>query len=122
MESGYDAWTNGFAPVIAGEAFPEFAVEFANGLRDMPPKIAIQIARFIFESDFRHILPAIDVPTVIIQPNEDPAVPIAVGEYLQNNLKNSVLHVIKARGHLPHLTAPYAVLHCLKDGQSSGSR
>jgi sigma-B regulation protein RsbQ len=113
MHSGYESWANGFAPIIVGEPLPEYVREFTAGLLNMPVEVAIQTAKFIFQSDFRHILPEIDVPTVLIQPKNDPAVPVAVGEFLKDQLRNSTLDVIDARGHLPHLTAPYAVLHCL---------
>ncbi|WP_114096241.1 alpha/beta fold hydrolase [Thalassospira profundimaris] len=113
MHSGYEAWANGFAPIIVGEPLPEFVLEFTAGLLNMPADVAIQTARFIFQSDFRHLLAEISVPTVVIQPKNDPAVPIEVGSYLKAHLRNAVLEIIEARGHLPHLTAPYAVLHCL---------
>ena len=113
MHSGYESWATGFAPIIVGEPLPEYIREFTAGLLSMPADVAIQTARFIFQSDFRHILSDIRVPTLLIQPKYDPAVPVEVGEYLRNHLVNSRLDIIDARGHLPHLTAPYAVLHCL---------
>lgn len=115
MESGYEAWANGFAPVIVGDEFPKFVHEFSAGLIAMPPPVALQIARFIFQSDFRHILPKVATPTTIIQPNQDPAVPVEVGHYLKDNLDNSALYIIDSKGHLPHLTAPDEVLRCLAD-------
>lgn len=114
MQSGYEDWANGFAPIIVGEPLPEFVREFTVGLLQMPADVAIQIARFIFQSDLRHLLTDIAVPTMIIQPNHDLAVPVEVGQYLDARLPNSMLEIIEARGHLPHLTAPYAVLYCLQ--------
>jgi pimeloyl-ACP methyl ester carboxylesterase len=115
MEAGYEDWANGFAPVIVGDEFPLFVREFASSLLDMPTQTALKIARFIFQSDFRDILPKIKIPTTIIQPARDPAVPLEVGHYLNAKLANSTLHIINSYGHLPQLTAPYEVLYCLKE-------
>jgi sigma-B regulation protein RsbQ len=114
MEASYEGWANGFAPVVVGDDFPDFIGEFVAGLMDMPPATAIQIARFIFQSDMREMLPDITVPVTIIQPRNDAAVPMAVGAYLHEKLPNSTLAVIDSKGHLPHLTAPYEVLHCMR--------
>ena len=114
MEGSYKSWANGFAPVIVGDEFPDFVLEFAAGLLEMPMPVALQTAKFIFESDYRSILPDISVPTVVIQPRNDLAVPVAVGEYLQAHLPHAELHIIESHGHLPHLTVPQQVLHCLR--------
>ncbi|PKR58774.1 alpha/beta hydrolase [Thalassospira lohafexi] len=114
MEGNFEAWANGFAPLIVGESFPAFIREFTSGLLQMPAPIALQTAKFIFQSDFRNLLTDITVPTVLIQPNSDLAVPIDVGRYLHEKLAKSDLHILDSTGHMPHLTAPYAVLHHLR--------
>ncbi|MEQ8390933.1 MAG: alpha/beta hydrolase [Thalassospira sp.] len=114
MENNFEAWANGFAPMIVGESSPAFVLEFTAGLLQMPQKVALQTAKFIFQSDFRALLPEISTPCVVIQPKRDPAVPVKVGQYLHEKLQTSDLHVIDSSGHLPHLTAPYAVLAHLR--------
>jgi pimeloyl-ACP methyl ester carboxylesterase len=113
MEANYQTWSEGFAPAMAGEKFPETIEEFVSGLREMRPDIAVITARFIFQSDFRNLLPDIRVPVVAIQPMRDMAVPVEVGHYLQAQIPDCQLELIDTDGHLPHLTYPEEVLRTL---------
>jgi sigma-B regulation protein RsbQ len=49
------------------------------------------------------------VPTVILQTTVDRAVPMAAAEFLRAHIPGSVLDILDAEGHLPHLTAPDVV-------------
>jgi sigma-B regulation protein RsbQ len=110
MSSNYYAWASGFAPLAMGNPDkPELAIEFANTLRAIRPDIAQAVARVIFQSDYRAELPRLKVPTVIIQSNNNIAVPPEVGRYMANKIPHSQLVPILAQGHLPHLSAPDTV-------------
>lgn len=114
MSSNYYAWVNGFAPLAMGNPErPELAIEFARTLSAIRPDIAQAVARMIFQSDHRAELPKLTVPTVILQSNDDIAVPLAVGQYMANNIPQSRLININAKGHLPHISAPDEVTHTL---------
>lgn len=107
MSSNYYAWASGFAPLAMGNlARPELATEFANTLAAIRPDIAQAVARVIFQSDHRHQLPRLTVPTVILQSSHDIAVPPQVGQYMADHIPNSQLISISATGHLPHISAP----------------
>jgi sigma-B regulation protein RsbQ len=73
------------------------------------PDIALAVARVSFESDPRGVLPQLTVPTLILQMQHDIAVPQEVGEYMARRIPRSALTVPAARGHLPHISAPFAV-------------
>lgn len=110
MSSNYYAWASGFAPLIMGNPDrPELAKEFANTLVAIRPDIAQAVARVIFESDYRSELPRLQVPTLILQPSKDVAVPLEVGRYMAGKISQSQLININAQGHLPHLSAPDVV-------------
>ena len=110
MSSNYYAWASGFAPLVMGNPDkPELATEFANTLAAIRPDIAQAVARVIFQSDHRTELPRLTVPTVILQSNNDIAVPPEVGRYMADKIPNSQLIPIFATGHLPHLSAPDVV-------------
>ena len=60
---------------------------FAAGLAAIPPQNVLTIACSVLQSDYRSVLPKVQVPTLIIQ----------------------------ARGHLPHITTPDEVLRPLEE-------
>lgn len=114
MSSNYYAWVNGFAPLAMGNPDrPELAIEFARTLSAIRPDIAQAVARMIFQSDYRTELPKLTVPAVILQSNDDIAVPLSVGQYMADQIPQSRLVNINSTGHLPHLSAPDEVTKTL---------
>ena len=61
-----------------------------------------------FDSDYRWVLPLIDLPTLILVGEEDQATPIGYAEYLQAHIRGSVLRVIPQAAHLSNLENPAA--------------
>lgn len=106
MSTNYQAWVAGFAPAAVGVDVPDAIVDFSAGLLAMRPDITAKIARMIFTSDLRHVLPMVSVPTLLIHAREDMAVPASVGEFLHEQIAGSRLEWIDTAGHLPHLSAP----------------
>ncbi len=110
MSSNYYAWASGFAPLVMGNPNqPELATEYANTLAAIRPDIAQSVARVIFQADHRADLLRLKVPTVILQSNNDIAVPPEVGQYMADKIPHGKLIPISASGHLPHLSAPNTV-------------
>lgn len=106
MRDNYEAWIAGFAPLAMGPADSAVVEDFARGFRAMRPDITLTIARSIFESDLRAILPALRVPTVLLHARDDIAVPAEVARYLQARIAGAELVWMDAQGHLPHMSAP----------------
>ncbi|KAL0291529.1 UNVERIFIED_CONTAM: putative esterase KAI2 [Sesamum calycinum] len=108
METNYKSWISGFAPLVVGGDMDSVAVqEFSRTLFNMRPDIALSVFRTIFTFDLRHFLGRVTVPCHIIQSSRDLAVPVAVAEYLHQNLGGkSIVEVISTEGHLPQLSAP----------------
>ena len=107
MEQNFDAWASGFARAAAGpSASPELTQAFGESLAALRPDIAIGVTRILFESDLRRQVPQLSIPTCIVQPLNDFAVPISVGQYLVNQLPHGRLAFVPNQGHLPHLSAP----------------
>jgi len=50
---------------------------------------------------------------MILQCSMDSIVPIEVAEYINRNIKNSVLKIINSRGHYPHLSMPQLTAECI---------
>lgn len=114
MRTQYEAWVAGFAPAAIGADMPEAVQRFADSFLQMRPDITVGIARAIFESDLRDILPLVSPPVVLVHTRDDIAVPPEVAHYLHAQLPDSELVWIDAVGHLPHLSAPEEVVAALE--------
>jgi sigma-B regulation protein RsbQ len=110
MTADYHAWADVFAPMVMGMPDrPELAKAFARTMAALPPATAHAVARIIFQSDYRQVLPEVPTPTLLLQADADMAVPLDVAQYLEQHLPKARLQVINACGHLPHVSAPGAV-------------
>ena len=109
-------WVRSYVPRMVGEGHPvHFSKAFAACLAAIPPQNALTIACSVLQSDYRAVLRDIRVPTLIVQPSVDLAVPMEVAQYLHEHIPGSQLRVIEADGHLPHVTAPAAVLAAMEE-------
>ncbi|MCE9672115.1 alpha/beta hydrolase [Myxococcus stipitatus] len=107
VEQHFEAWASGFAKAAMGpSATREHADTFAESLMALRPDIAIGLVRIIFESDFREQVPHLTIPTCVVQPLDDFAVPTSVGEYLARTVRQGRIEYVPNQGHLPHVTAP----------------
>jgi pimeloyl-ACP methyl ester carboxylesterase len=107
MSRDYQGWVSGFAPIaVRGLPNSEAVQEFAASLFSLRPDIALSTARTIFQSDFRNQLPLITAPVVLLQMQNDIAVPLQVGEYLKKHIPHATLEQLPTEGHFPHLSVP----------------
>jgi sigma-B regulation protein RsbQ len=114
MAANYQGWVAGFAPAAVAADTSRAVEDFAAGLLAMRPDVTLRIARTVFESDVRELLPMLRVPTVLVHAHDDIAVPPSVARYLRAHIRDSTLVWIDAKGHLPHLSAPGAVSAALR--------
>lgn len=116
IHENYADWARTIAPQMTGPSQPvAFSRQFAATLATIPPGNALTIACSLLQSDYRRVLPDVRVPTLIVQSSADLAVPMEVASYMHANIRGSQLRVIDADGHLPHITAPTAVLAAMVD-------
>jgi pimeloyl-ACP methyl ester carboxylesterase len=115
MATNYEAWVAGFAPMVVGADVPRAVDTFSAGLLAMRPDVTLHVARTIFESDYRDLLPQLTVPTLLVHSRGDVAVPRAVADYLRSHIRHSDLVWIEADGHLPHLTVPRQLYETIRD-------
>lgn len=116
MANNYFAWVSGFSAAAMGNPEnPQFAENFAGTLNQIRPDIAQSVARVIFQSDYRSELIKLNKPTLLIQAQEDIAVPLEVATFLHQNIVNSKLEVVEAYGHFPHISAPEEIIKSLKN-------
>uniref|UniRef100_A0A0D6R356 AB hydrolase-1 domain-containing protein n=1 Tax=Araucaria cunninghamii TaxID=56994 RepID=A0A0D6R356_ARACU len=115
MQANFKAWVSGFAPLAVGADMDSVAVqEFSRTLFNIRPDIALSVAKTIFQSDLRTVLPYVTVPCHILQSSKDLAVPVVVSEYIQQNLGGkSIVEILPTEGHLPQLSSPDIVVPVL---------
>jgi sigma-B regulation protein RsbQ len=107
LDSNHLGWSTALAPVIMGNPDrPELTEELANSFCRTDPDIARQFARVTFLSDNRADLPGVRVPTLVLQCSEDVIAPEVVGRFVHEQVPGSVLTLLAATGHCPHLSAP----------------
>jgi sigma-B regulation protein RsbQ len=129
LESNYLGWSNSIAPAVLGmKAQSGLGAEFASSFCRNDPEVGKHFARVTFLSDHRAELGRVTTPTLIVQSNDDPFVPLKVGNYMQRMIQKSALAIVQSTGHCPHISAPRAcidaieafikTLSTLADGQS----
>jgi pimeloyl-ACP methyl ester carboxylesterase len=111
----FRGWAEAYAPGATGKPLEDPASQtFLASVLRTRPDIAIAMARPIFLGDYREQVKQCTAPVVLLQTKEDPAVPLEAALALQQCLKHSTLEIIKTTGHLPHLSAPEAVMAALR--------
>jgi sigma-B regulation protein RsbQ len=115
LDSNYLGWSGAMAPVIMGNPDrPELGAELTNSFCRTDPTIAGHFARVTFTSDNRSDLPAVRVPTLILQSREDAIAPPSVGAYVHREIPGSTLVELDAMGHCPNLSAPEETVTAIK--------
>ena len=115
LDSNYLGWSSAMAPVIMGNPDrPELGETLTNSFCRTDPEIAKHFAHVTFLSDNRADLPKLKTRSLILQCSQDVIAPESVGEYVNRNLTNSQLVVMKATGHCPNLSAPEETISAMK--------
>ncbi|QUG39925.1 alpha/beta hydrolase [Psychrobacillus sp. INOP01] len=116
MEMNYLSWASFMAPLgMNNPEVPALTTELEKSFTRSNPLITRQFAETTFLSDHRADLGKASVPTLIMQCSDDSIVPLVVGNYLHEHMKNSTLYLMEAKGHYPHLSHPQETISCLND-------
>ncbi|XP_074559655.1 putative strigolactone esterase DAD2 [Curcuma longa] len=120
MESDYEAWVQGFAPMAVGVDVPAAVQEYSRTLLNMRPDISVFVCRTVFNSDLRGVLGLVRTPCVVVQTAKDAAVPLSVASYFKHHLGgNTTVEHLPVEGHLPHLSAPAVLGQVLRRALAS---
>ncbi len=107
LEANWLGWAQSMAPVIAGnEDKPHVGAELTAAFCRTDPDVARRFARATFLSDSRADLPAVSVPSLVLQCSDDAIAPRCVGDYVHRSIAGSELVVMDATGHCPQLSHP----------------
>ncbi|GAA4410317.1 alpha/beta hydrolase [Actinokineospora soli] len=114
LDANYLGWSAAMAPVIMGVPDrPELGAELEDSFCRTDPAIAAVFARVTFLSDNRADLPAVSVPTLVVQTAPDAIAPPEVGRYVHEHIPGSRLVTLDASGHCPQLSAPAATAEAI---------
>jgi sigma-B regulation protein RsbQ len=115
LESNHMGWSTHMAPLIMGNPDrPELGQELTNSFCRTDPEIAKAFARVTFTSDNRKDLAGVTIPTLVLQCSEDIIASQEVGEFVNRNIPDSQMIVLKATGHCPNLSAPEEVIAAMR--------
>ena len=64
---------------------------------------------YMHDPSLIHLMPRVQVPTLVVWGENDRIVPISAGERIADAMPNARLEVIKGAGHLPHIEMPKQV-------------
>ncbi|HVG14224.1 MAG TPA: alpha/beta hydrolase [Chitinophagaceae bacterium] len=116
MDKNYIGWANFLGPSIVGNPDrPQLGEELTESFCSTDPVIARRFAEATFLSDNRTDLKYNKTNTLVLQCSDDMIAPLEVGDYLSKNLPYSVLRVMKATGHCPHISHPEEVIELMKE-------
>ena len=115
LENNHLGWSMTMAPVIMGNSDrKELGEELTNSFCRTDPNIAKHFARTTFLTDKREVLSRTTTPSLIMQCSQDVIAPVEVGEYMDREMPNSKLVIMKATGHCPNLSAPEETISVMK--------
>jgi sigma-B regulation protein RsbQ len=115
LESDYLGWANTLAPVIMGNPErPELGQELTRSFCRSNEEVAKDFARLTFLGDNRQQVSQVKTPVLILQCSEDIIAPLAVGQFLHEQMPGSRMLVLKATGHCPNLSAPAETIAAMK--------
>jgi sigma-B regulation protein RsbQ len=115
MDRNRIGWANYLAPVaMKNDDRPELSRELADNLCAGDPAIIRHFAEVVFMSDVRAELPKLTRPALILQCADDAIASGEVGAYLHQHLRGSRLRLMKATGHLPHLSHPQETIEMIR--------
>ncbi len=106
----------GWAAAISGRAggTADGSAYLDASLRRGDPSTVARLARLVFHSDVRALLPDVAVPVTIIDAESDGLVPRTAVDYMVAQLPDATLSRLPLVGHLPHLTAPAEVARAIE--------
>jgi pimeloyl-ACP methyl ester carboxylesterase len=92
--------------MFSASAPPERVDAFAAGMLAFRPPGFVAMARALAEADLRHGLAQVEVPTLLLQGDQDARTPLDVAEALHAAIPTSQLVLIPGAGHVTSVEVP----------------
>lgn len=115
MEVNYVGWASYLSSIVVPPAVSESSMKYVeSSFLASDHKVTYQLLQMTLMGDYRAILKEVTVDTLILQCSDDSFVPIEVAEYMDNEIKNSSLHILSSKGHYPQLSNPAETADVIK--------
>ncbi len=115
MDKNYIGWANYLAPLVMGQSnTSELTKELEASFCSTDPQYAKPFARATFFSDDRAALSKLHLPTLILQSKDDNLASVEIGQYIHQEIPNSIIEVIDSHGHCLHMTDADKVIQLIK--------
>lgn len=105
-ESGMDKISEYIADISFHSKNPELIEFFKEMVRRNDKDYYTKVTVSVLNSDYRHVLPQIRVPTLILVGEYDVTTPPRLTEYLVNKIPKSTLRIIDNSAHLTKMENP----------------
>lgn len=92
--------------MFSGSAPREGVDRFRKSISGFHPAGVRNMARSFAEADLRHVLPSIEVPTLLLYGDHDVRSPVSVAERIHAAIPTSKLVVMRGVGHVSCIEAP----------------
>lgn len=79
------------------------------------PKSTVAISRLNYEIDYRAILPSIDVPALVLHPENDITVSVEEGRYIADHIPGARFAFVKNSDHLPWVSDTTEIVRQITD-------
>ena len=110
MDQNFMGWASYLAPIVAGGPQADIlGAELSESFCSTDPVAARIFAQATFFADHRSELQQVTRPCLILQHGNDALAPLAVGEFLHAQLRDSTLEVLEVTGHCAHMSHPHLV-------------
>ncbi len=107
------------APTMAEDA--QFQQWWSRYLRmSASPASAWALSNMNYEIDARHLLPSVQVPTLIIHATNDRTVPVECGRYLATRIPAAKLVEVDTADHLPYVGCPDQIVDQVEEFITGG--
>jgi sigma-B regulation protein RsbQ len=111
LDANYLGWSAKIAPAMMGNSDrPELGLELTDNFCSTDPAIARHFAHVTFLSDNRADLAQVDLPTLVLQAQNDIIAPTPVGNFVHEQIAGSLLVQLEATGHCANLSGPQEVI------------
>jgi len=106
MKTNYEDWVRAFcSQTKAIDPSEKVVNQLLHNLLNTDPDISYHISESMLRADFRHLLPLVPCPVLLLYSRNDMSVPMSVSLYLEQNMPQAKLVVlVGALGHFPHVT------------------
>lgn len=114
MDQNYMGWASYLGPIVAGPTNDSvIAGQLSDSFCSTDPVITRHFAKATFFADNRADFAELAVPSLILQHRQDLLAPLAVGDFVHQQIKDSILHILDVSGHAAHMSHPHLVIDAI---------